>query len=89
MEKIVKILIQKINRLRHLIFIIILIDYIVINWVVLKTLIAVNIRTLILGIVLGLDLYNFHKNFLIKVKCPKKERFKDSQNKKEKSFDFS
>ena len=52
-------------------------------------LIAVNIRTLILGIVLGLDLYNFHKNFLIKGKCPKKERFKDSQNKKEKSFDFS
>lgn len=73
MEKIVKILIQKINRLRHLIFIIILIDYIVINWVVLKTLIAVNIRTLILGIVLGLDLSDFHKNFLIKVICPKKE----------------
>lgn len=78
MEKIVKILIQKINRLRHLIFIIILIDYIVINWVVLKTLIAVNIRTLILGIVLGLDLYNFHKSFLIKATCPKKERIKDS-----------
>ena len=41
-------------------------------------LIAVNIRTLILGIVLGLDLYNFHKSFLIKATCPKKERIKDS-----------
>ena len=73
MEKIVKILIQKINRLRHLIFIIILIDYIVINWVVLKTLIAVNIRTLILGIVLGLDLSKIHKKILINVIRAKKE----------------
>ena len=75
MEKIVKILIQKINRLRHLIFIIILIDYIVINWVVLKTLIAVNIRTLILGIVLGLCLSKFQKKYLIKTISPKNGRF--------------
>ena len=52
-------------------------------------LIAVNIRTLILKIVLGLYLSNIHKKILINVYGLKRNVLKTDRIKKEKSNDFS